>query len=73
MYNSVQTAQRIKDICRAKGVTAVELAQKCGSNRNIFRYIAVQDLTNIKIFCDIAQFLGVKLDDIVVYDQMKVR
>lgn len=72
MYDSVKTAQKIKDICRTKGVTAVQLAQKCGSNRNIFRYIAIQDLTNIKLFCDIAQFLGVGLDDIVIFDGAEI-
>ena len=73
MYNSVKTAQKIKGICKAKGITGVQLAQNCGSNRNIFRYIAIQDLTNIKLFCDIAQFLGVGLDDIVVFDEMEIK
>lgn len=72
MYNSVQTAQKIKDICRAKGITSVQLSQKIGSNRNIFNKIASEKILDIRYFVDIAQFLGVKLDDIVVYDQFEV-
>lgn len=73
MYNSVQTAQKIKDICKVKNITAVQIAQICGSNRNIFNKIASEKILDIRYFVDIAQFLGVKLDDIVVYDQMEIR
>ena len=68
----MKTAQKIKDICRVKGVTAVQLAQKCGSNRNIFNYIAHDKIFDIRIFCRIAHFLGVKLDDFVVFDEMEI-
>ena len=68
MYNPHKTAQKIRDICKVRSITIKQIAEIAGSNRNILVYIDKGDITNIKVFCNIAQFLDVGIEEIIQID-----
>lgn len=72
MFNYHKTAAKLRDICKDKGVTAKQIAQICGSNRNIFNYIDHGKIFDVRIYVDIAQFLGVGIEEIIQIDEIEI-
>lgn len=65
MYDSVKTAQNIKDMCLVKGISMKRLGEMCENDRNIVNKIANGSLCNISVFCAIAHALNTPLDSFI--------
>lgn len=65
LYDSVKTAQNIKDMCLAKGISMKRLGEMCENDRNIVNKIANGSLCNISVFCAIAHALNTPLDSFI--------
>lgn len=50
MYDSVKTAQNIKDLCLEKGISMKRLGELCENDRNIVNKIANGYICNISTF-----------------------
>ena len=68
MYNPHTTAQKIRELCKVKSITAMQLAQNVGASRNILNKIDSGKILDINYFCDIAQFLSVGIEEIIQID-----
>ena len=65
LYDSVKTAQNIKDMCLAKGISMKRLGEMCENDRNIVNKIANGSLCNISVFCAISHALNTPLDSFI--------
>lgn len=65
MYDSVKTAQNIKNMCLEKGISMKRLGEMCENDRNIVNKIANGSLCNISVFCAIAHALNTPLDSFI--------
>lgn len=65
MYDSVKTAQNIKNLCHEKGISMKRLGELCENDRNIVNKIANGYICNISTFCTIAHALNTSLDSFI--------
>lgn len=62
MYNNIQSALRIKTLCREKRVQLKYLCDDCGININFLSHMRNNRTPSIDVFVKIADYLGCSVD-----------
>ncbi len=62
MYNNIQSALRIKTLCREKRIQLKDMYEYCNINKTLLSNMRQNRTPSIEVFVKIADYLGCSVD-----------